>query len=138
MSLTAQQQYAIECALNGNREVMDDMELKALALLVHPHYANGEPYAPTGQRERYRSTRYVNAGLALFPVWIQRAAGPTGETQVVWSPLRPCGRCWRRLHRRIDCDKCDGRGYLTQDDYEHEVYTDLDGVVIRHGDGSAI
>ena len=107
---------------------LDRAELAALPLFVRPHYADGEFYAPAPSWK---------AGLVLWPTHLARGAGPNGETLVTWCEVQPCGRCWRALSRRATCRKCLGKGHLN-DEWEHEVYTNLDGLILEHADGSPL
>ena len=124
--LSVEQRNAINAALRGNRAPMDEMELAALPMLVRPHYADGEFYLPAPSWQ---------AGMVLWPTDIARGAGPKGETLVTWRGVIPCSRCWLAISRRATCRKCGGRGHLS---WEDEVYTNLDGLILGHGDGSPI
>ena len=124
--LPADQAVLIKAALNGNRGPMDNAELIALSVMVRPRRADGTPCEinPDGTR-------------VLWPTEILRAWGPRGITAVVWSVVPPCGRCWRRPSRRATCIRCYGKGHLAEE-WEHEVITDLDGLVLEDGDGNRL
>lgn len=126
MSLTTQQRELLAAAFAGQRRLMDEAELAAIAFLVHPHDAHGRPWFPPEMDD-----------LVLWPTELMRMWGPRAVLAVEWSLVIPCGRCWRTMSRRKACRKCGGAGHLA--DCPHfACVTDIDGLILEDADGDRV